>query len=652
MSLSKYGHCACRNEVTKLVEVLSNSSLSFSFDLYLFLKPGQTMNYKLTLLSLYIFLTFISSAYAQIIVSGNIESIPSKTGLDSAEVVLTNTSTKKQYAVLTDSLGNFTVNIPSGQYNKKVLAKNHFLYNDSMLTPTTISGNYPGLDVQVIENLPITETAYYNNILEEFMNISGGAPYGQKSWTGYHFRWKDSLIPIKLYTDSLDAPSGVAAQADSAIAELSGPKTYKNVKWSIQPTNATSSVEIKYVPSNQMPVSGGAGYTTLSYDNNGDFSHAICYISTDANTVNTARVVVRRELERALGLFSNSPDPNSDMDENGNWSPTLTHDDGLVLALLYSWANRVRVDPYLDSPVSSIDLPPSRPVNVSPADKDTLSSGGEVFSWNATQGTKPASYVFTLFGNGKSITKTTTGDSVSVDSATIASLNPSSTYSWTVAASDGFYPVQFGDTSSVVSSAKINNAPSTFSYIVSPDTLTKQNENISVSGTPATDKDGDKLTYLWNLYGPNKDTSFTTSGVNFTFNAGTVTSSSTYTLVGMVTDGTDTTAASSDAKIVSDDITNVVTDKSPLPKDFDVLQNYPNPFNPTTVISYSVPYTNMVTVKVYDQLGNEVATLVNEEKPAGSYSVNFNASKLSSGVYFYRMQAGGFVETRKLVLMK
>ncbi|MHB8853136.1 MAG: T9SS type A sorting domain-containing protein [Ignavibacteriaceae bacterium] len=60
----------------------------------------------------------------------------------------------------------------------------------------------------------------------------------------------------------------------------------------------------------------------------------------------------------------------------------------------------------------------------------------------------------------------------------------------------------------------------------------------------------------------------------------------------------------------------------------------------------------MVTIKVYDQLGKEVATLVNEEKPAGNYSVNFNASKLSSGVYFYRMQAGGFVETRKLVLMK
>ena len=60
----------------------------------------------------------------------------------------------------------------------------------------------------------------------------------------------------------------------------------------------------------------------------------------------------------------------------------------------------------------------------------------------------------------------------------------------------------------------------------------------------------------------------------------------------------------------------------------------------------------MVTIKVFDQLGKQVATLVNEEKPAGNYSVNFNASKLSSGVYYYRMKAGSFVETKKLIPMK
>ena len=81
-------------------------------------------------------------------------------------------------------------------------------------------------------------------------------------------------------------------------------------------------------------------------------------------------------------------------------------------------------------------------------------------------------------------------------------------------------------------------------------------------------------------------------------------------------------------------------------------QNYPNPFNPVTTINYTVASKDFVSIKVYDVLGNEIATLVNGEKPAGSYSVNFNASKLSSGVYFYRMKAGSFVETKKLILMK
>ncbi|MHB8581572.1 MAG: T9SS type A sorting domain-containing protein [Ignavibacteriaceae bacterium] len=81
-------------------------------------------------------------------------------------------------------------------------------------------------------------------------------------------------------------------------------------------------------------------------------------------------------------------------------------------------------------------------------------------------------------------------------------------------------------------------------------------------------------------------------------------------------------------------------------------QNYPNPFNPVTTINYTIAAKDLVSIKVYDVLGKKISTLVNEEKPAGSYSVNFNASKLSSGVYFYRMQAGSFVETKKLILMK
>jgi len=81
-------------------------------------------------------------------------------------------------------------------------------------------------------------------------------------------------------------------------------------------------------------------------------------------------------------------------------------------------------------------------------------------------------------------------------------------------------------------------------------------------------------------------------------------------------------------------------------------QNFPNPFNPSTKIKYSIPYSSLVTLKVFDALGNKIETLVNEEKPSGSYEVNFNASSLTSGVYFYRLQDGSFVETKKMILIK
>jgi len=88
------------------------------------------------------------------------------------------------------------------------------------------------------------------------------------------------------------------------------------------------------------------------------------------------------------------------------------------------------------------------------------------------------------------------------------------------------------------------------------------------------------------------------------------------------------------------------------PDQFSLQQNYPNPFNPVTTIQFSILQRNNVTLKVYDVLGNEVATLVNEERDRGVYSVDFDASRLASGLYLYRIQAGSFVETKKMILIK
>jgi len=89
-----------------------------------------------------------------------------------------------------------------------------------------------------------------------------------------------------------------------------------------------------------------------------------------------------------------------------------------------------------------------------------------------------------------------------------------------------------------------------------------------------------------------------------------------------------------------------------LPTEYELTQNYPNPFNPSTKISWQSPVSSHQTLKVYDVLGNEVATLVNEYKPAGSYEVTFDASSLSSGIYLYKIQSGNFIQTKKMILIK
>lgn len=85
---------------------------------------------------------------------------------------------------------------------------------------------------------------------------------------------------------------------------------------------------------------------------------------------------------------------------------------------------------------------------------------------------------------------------------------------------------------------------------------------------------------------------------------------------------------------------------------FLLSQNYPNPYNSGTSIKYSVGKRQYITLKVYDVLGNEVAILVNEEKPAGNYKVDFNAANLKRGIYFYSLQSGTQIQTKKMVFIK
>ncbi len=102
----------------------------------------------------------------------------------------------------------------------------------------------------------------------------------------------------------------------------------------------------------------------------------------------------------------------------------------------------------------------------------------------------------------------------------------------------------------------------------------------------------------------------------------------------------------------SDNIALVKNEKTTYPGKFNLYQNYPNPFNPTTKIRFQIPSSESVSLKIYNTLGNEISTLVNEEKPAGNYEIRFDAENLPSGIYFYKIEAGNYSSVKKMILLK
>jgi hypothetical protein len=99
-------------------------------------------------------------------------------------------------------------------------------------------------------------------------------------------------------------------------------------------------------------------------------------------------------------------------------------------------------------------------------------------------------------------------------------------------------------------------------------------------------------------------------------------------------------------------VSDVDDEQTKIPDTYYLHQNYPNPFNPNTTISWQSPVGGHQTIKVFDVLGNEIATLVDEYKAAGRYEVEFNASRLASGIYFYQLKAGEYTAVKKMILIK
>jgi photosystem II stability/assembly factor-like uncharacterized protein len=123
----------------------------------------------------------------------------------------------------------------------------------------------------------------------------------------------------------------------------------------------------------------------------------------------------------------------------------------------------------------------------------------------------------------------------------------------------------------------------------------------------------------------------------------------------LITYGDQIVTATSDGvwtRDISEVMVDIETADTELPQAYELAQNYPNPFNPSTEIAFSIPENSRVTLTIYDMLGRQVETLLDETKPAGSYKVNFNANNLPSGMYFYKIQSGDYSQTKRMMLIK
>ena len=224
-------------------------------------------------------------------------------------------------------------------------------------------------------------------------------------------------------------------------------------------------------------------------------------------------------------------------------------------------------------------------------------------------------------------------------------------YEWFVSSTDG-KETAFSDTLDFT----IKNTPPTALAFTSPannDTIKYEAGKLIIKYAGDADADNDNLGHLVKLSGPGIDTTFFTSDTSISLDASMLKPGSKYSLEGKVFDNEDTTDFAGKVEFYTPKTTSVSkVEESRIPEKSSLAQNFPNPFNPATRIKYTLKNSGEVSLKVYDVLGREVETLVDRELPAGEYEAEFNGSKYSSGVYFCRLQAKDFSETKKMVLGK
>lgn len=310
------------------------------------------------------------------------------------------------------------------------------------------------------------------------------------------------------------------------------------------------------------------------------------------------------------------------------------------------------------------NTPPTPSVFTSPADKDTIKYDSGKFKPECALSTDADNDTINYLFKIKRIDKpgldtsiVSKSNSIAIDSSI---LKPGSKYSLEGKVFDNEDTTDFSKKieffTPVASSPPVNTLPTQSKFIVpsESDTAKFSNGKFIIKYHSSKD-DKDSMLYKIHLYSKDKslDTTFLTPDTSIAVDSSMFKPGSENTLEGKTIAGKDTVDFSNKVKFYTPTITSVTNIGKPaMPENSSLSQNFPNPFNPSTRIKYSLKEKEKVSLKVYDLLGREVETLVEGEFPAGEYQTEFSGSKYSSGVYFYRLQAGDFVQVKKMVLSK
>ena len=207
----------------------------------------------------------------------------------------------------------------------------------------------------------------------------------------------------------------------------------------------------------------------------------------------------------------------------------------------------------------------------------------------------------------------------------------------------------------LITIATPNSPPSEFSLLEPQDLVVlNRYDTIDFSWNASTDVDDDQLEYILNIFGTSADTtigSINETAFEFISNE-FLQSNTTYDWTVIVSDGTDTIASPDTISFTTPVASSIDENFDWNSRKYSLSQNFPNPFTSNTTILFNIPVRESITLKVYDHLGREVLILIDEEKPAGGYKIEFDASSLDNGLYFYRFQAGDYVVTKTMILLK